>query len=364
MAPPARRLWSRARSVPPSLFVLATHSRSCTIVSTEKATVEVPSNIALIKYWGAKDLDRAIPYAPSLSMTLRTCCTRTTAAFRDGDKGDDDVWIATDDGVLQPAEDDFRGPVIRHLRRLRQWADREGTFRIATQNTFPASAGIASSASGFAALTLAGLRAMGKSPGPQTSSILARRSGSGSAARSVMGGYVEWPKGDDATAVQCLPHDHWELRDVVVIVDTEPKTVSSREGHRRAPTSPFFEPRLDHLGARLDTVRSALWNRDIEALGEAVEREGIELHLIAMSSRPPIYYWKPETLAVLEAVRELRSSGVTAYATMDAGANVHVICPASAEPQVADRFRDMDQVDRIIRDGVGAGPTADVADLF
>ena len=348
-----------------------------------KATVEAPSNVALVKYWGAKDLDRAIPYAPSVSMTLRECRTQTTVEFRKGDDRPDEVLLETEAGTLESADEDFRDPIVRHLDRLREWADCSGACRVATRNSFPKAAGIASSASGFAALTLATARAFGRDPDATESSVLARRSGSGSAARSVWGGYVLWPRqssgssprrpsgssprqpsGDEAAAAQLFPADHWDLRDVIAVVDTEAKTVSSREGHRRAPTSPFFDTRLDHLGERLRTVRSALRDRDMARLGEAVERDGIELHLIAMSSAPPIYYWKPATLVVLEAVRELRASGVAAYATMDAGANVHVICPAADEAQIANRLDAIPEVHHTIRDGVGGGPTADVPPLF
>ena len=333
-------------------------------MSPSKATVEAPSNIALIKYWGATDLDRAIPAAPSLSMTLRTCTTRTTAAFHDGRSGDDTVQVADETGTLHAADADFAAPVVRHLDRLRDAFDRHGTFRVATHNRFPSAAGIASSASGFAALTMAATRALGLDLDPAALSTWARRSGSGSAARSVFGGYVVWPEGPDVAAAQVLPHTHWDLRDVIAVVDATPKAVSSREGHRRAPSSPFFETRLDHLSDRLETVRTALEARDVETLGEAVEREGVELHLIALSSRPPIFYWTPATLAVLQAVRDLRASGVAAYATMDAGANVHVLCPAADEPQVAARLTAMAEVQQVLRDGVGPGPTYDVAPLF
>lgn len=328
------------------------------------ATVEAPSNIALIKYWGAKDLDRAIPYAPSLSMTLGSCRTRTTVEFLDGADRSDEVFVADEDGTLQPADESFRTPVVQHLDRLRDWADRSGACRVATRNSFPSAAGIASSASGFAALTLAAARALGRTPDAAESSVLARRSGSGSAARSVQGGYVEWPRGDEGTAAQLFAADHWDLRNVIAVVETEKKAVSSREGHRRAPTSPFFETRLDHLDRRLETVRSALQDRDMTTLGAAVETEGIELHIIAMSSQPPIYYWRPATLAVLEAVRDLRAAGVAAYATMDAGANVHVICPPDAEPQVAEQLGALPEVHYTIRDGVGGGPTADAPSLL
>jgi len=352
----------RENSTPHALLVsLTTCSR---IVFSKKVTIEAPSNIALVKYWGAKDLEQAVPYAPSLSMTLRTCHTRTTARFQSGENGSTEVFMAEEEGALQPADDAFRAPVAKHVQRLKAWAGRTGQFRIATRNSFPRDAGIASSASGFAALTLSVVRAMGKNPDPATSSLLARRSGSGSAARSVRGGFVEWPGGDDGAAHQLHPADHWDLRDVVTIVDTEPKAVSSREGHRRAPTSPFFETRLDHLEERLGRVRSALAARDVESLGTALERDGIELHLIAMSSRPPIFYWSPATLTVLERVRDLRGAGVPAYATMDAGANVHVLCPADAEPEVVNRIQALPDVQRILRDGIGTGPKDDVPHLF
>lgn len=320
-------------------------------------TVQAPANIALIKYWGARDLDRAIPYTPSISMTLQACHTRTTARFHAGKRGRDEVFVADEGGALHSPDEAFRAPIVEHLDRLRAWAGHEGRFTIATRNSFPSGAGLASSASGFAALTLAATRAMGTSPTPEQASVLARKSGSGSAARSVMGGYVEWPTEAAAdSATQLAPPAHWDLRDVIAIVDTAPKSVASREGHRRAPTSPFFEQRLAHLDARLDTVRAALQARDMQQLGAAVETEGVELHLIAMSSTPPIFYWGPGTLAVLEAVRDLRRSGVAAYSTMDAGANVHVICPAADAPAVAARLASVDGVQSIIRDGVGPGP--------
>lgn len=329
-----------------------------------KATVEAPANIALIKYWGAEQFDPVVPAAPSLSMTLRACRTRTTVQFEADSPGDDDIFRVKNEGRLAPASDDFRNPIVRYLDRLRTWADRSGTFRVATQNTFPSRAGLASSASGFAALTLAATQALGASVDSGQASDLARHSGSGSAARSVRGGFVEWPRDEDHRATQIASADHWDLHDLIAVVDTTPKTVSSREGHRRAPSSPFFDTRLNHLDDRRATVRSALLNRDFERFGSLVEREATELHLIAMSSRPPIHYWCPETLAVLEAVRACRSEGIAACATMDAGPNVHVLCPPASADAVAERLEDLPAVNTLIRDGVGTGPTSDAAPLF
>jgi diphosphomevalonate decarboxylase len=322
---------------------------------TRKVTVVAPSNIALIKYWGTRDRDRTLPFNSSLSMTLRECATRTTVEAIPGQQ--DDVLVADDAGQLRPAEGRFAQGVCRHLDRLRSWAGVAQHFRVATRNSFPMGAGMASSASGFAALAMSVTAALEREVSAEQASVLARESGSGSAARSVMGGYVEWPdEGSEGAAVQVLPAEHWDLRDVIAILDSTEKRVSSREGHRLAETSPYFEPRLHQLPERLEGVRRALQECDFAALAPLVEEEAIDLHLIAMSSRPPIFYWRPGTLIVLEMARALRDTGIDVCATMDAGANVHLICTPEAEPTVVDSMNSLPEVQRVIRDGVGEGP--------
>jgi diphosphomevalonate decarboxylase len=325
-----------------------------------KASVEAPSNIAFVKYWGARDLERAIPNAPSISMTLRSCRSLCTAEFHEGVGGADEVWLVDEDGARRQPDAKFIERACRHLGQLRTLSGRLGRFVIGTRNTFPSAAGIASSASGFAALTIAGLRALGRETSdPSELSSLARLSGSGSAARSVMGGYVEWPRGEgdeDCYAFTLAPASHWDLRDVVVVVESEAKKVPSRDGHALAATSPHYARRLELLPERLAIVREAIRDRDLERLGPVIEDEGIELHLIAMSSRPPVYYWSAATIDVLARVRELRAAGIAAFSTMDAGANVHVICAAADEPAVAATMEAVTGVKRLIRDGVGDGP--------
>jgi diphosphomevalonate decarboxylase len=330
-----------------------------------KVTVDVPANIAFIKYWGAIDLDRALPCNRSLSMTLDTCTTRCTVEPLAG--GPDEVWLSESAGGFRAPTAEFVQKVRNQLEQVRQWAGSEQTFRVATRNGFPSAAGLASSASGFAALTLAAAAALGREASPAELSSLARRSGSGSAARSVLGGYVEWPAGEGeaaAHAVQVAPADHWDLRDVIAVVEIGPKVVSSREGHRRAPTSPYFEKRLELLPARLATARRAIADRDLATLGPLLEEEAIDLHLIAMSSRPPIFYWSPGTVDVLKTLRELRQEGLAAWATLDAGANVHVICEPDAEDDVAERLENLPTVGFVLRDGVGEGPEYDAPHLF
>jgi diphosphomevalonate decarboxylase len=331
-----------------------------------KTTISAPANIAFVKYWGARDLDRALPLNSSISMTLERCVTQCTAELIHGDH--DEIWLAEQHGGFSAPEPEFQRRAKQHLDRIRQWAGRGDCFRVATRNTFPSAAGLASSASGFAALTMAAAGALGKSDTPAAElSRLARTSGSGSAARSVLGGYVEWPASEteqQSAAVQLADADHWDLRDVIAVVEIGPKAVPSLEGHRRAVTSPYFARRLELLPERLAKVRRAIAERDLDLLGPLIEEEAIDLHLIAMSSRPPIFYWAPGTVAVLRTVRELRQEGLAAWATMDAGANVHVICDADSEEDVAERLESMAAVGFVIQDSVGGGPETDAEHLF
>lgn len=331
-----------------------------------KTTVAAPANIAFIKYWGARDLERALPYHPSISMTLERCVTVCTAEVIEGDK--DEIWLAETDGGFRPPDPEFARRAREHLDRIRTWSGRQESLWIATRNTFPSSAGLASSASGFAALTMAAAGAFGRGQtAPREMSLLARSSGSGSAARSILGGYVEWKAGEqekDSYAIQLSAAEDWDLRDVIAVVEIGPKEVSSLEGHRRALTSPYYEKRLQLVPDRLERVRHAIEERDLSILGPILEQEAIDLHLIAMSSNPPIFYWSPGTVAVLRTVRELRQEGLEAWATLDAGANVHVICDPDSESDVAERLENLPTVGFVIRDGVGRGPESDPSHLF
>ena len=324
------------------------------------ATASAPSNIAFIKYWGAVDLDRVQPANASISMTLSQCRSRTTVRFDRGSESPDLLAIRDEKGDPMVLSDAFRSGIDRHLAKIREVYGIQGQFQITTQNNFPAQAGLASSASGFSALAVAVNEAAELDLDAAGLSNLARISGSGSASRSVFGGYVEWPAGEghDATHARVLADaSSWALSDVIVIVETEGKDVSSREGHRRAATSPHFATRQRLLPERLEIVRRAIHDQDLPLLGSILESEAIELHLIAMSSRPPIFYWKPATLEVLAAVRRLRQNGLSAWATMDAGANVHIICPQDEEEQVADAVATLPGVRRVVRDRVGDGPS-------
>jgi len=226
----------------------------------------------------------------------------------------------------------------------------ETRARVISRNNFPMAAGLASSASAFAALSLAATRAAGLDLGEQELSILARL-GSGSACRSVPGGFALWLAGDShetSFAHQIAPPEHWALRDLIAIVSRAPKAVSSGAGHAAAETSPFFKARLATLPRRLEEVKEALLARDFPALGRAIEEEAISLHVVAMTSRPPIYYWLPTTVRLINEVQRWRAEGLEVYFTFDAGPNVHLICQAENAAEVERRLAAIEEVQEVI----------------
>jgi diphosphomevalonate decarboxylase len=292
-------------------------------------TAAAHPNLALVKYWGQQDHRIYIPINNSISVNLSALRTVTTVAFDPG-LSDDVVTLNT-----QPADQSTHQRVSDHLDRIRVLAGINDNARVVTRNDFPLSVGFASSASGFAALSLAASRAAGLVLSEHELSILARK-GSGSACRSIPDGFVEWQAGyDDATsfAVSIASRDYWQLAVVSVPVSHQPKNISSLEGHIAAQTSPFIKSRLAQVTESLRIVREGLRLRDITELGMAVEREAVAFHAIAMTSRPlhqpwmsGIYYWEAETIRLIQAVQRWRYDGLPVYFTLDAGPTVHLLC--------------------------------------
>jgi diphosphomevalonate decarboxylase len=226
-----------------------------------------------------------------------------------------------------------------------------------SRNNFPPGAGLASSASGFAALAVAAGAAAGLQLSEAELSRLARL-GSGSACRSVPGGFVEWAVGaDDRSSYACsiAPADHWDLRDIVALIDVEHKAVGSTEGHAVADTSPLQAARVATAPDRLAQARSAVLARDFAALAGVVELDSLMMHAVMITSSPVLMYWQPATIAVMHAVRQWRANGLAAGATIDAGPNVHVICTAEAAGEVALRLRVIPGVRQVISARAG-GP--------
>ena len=357
-----------------------------------KASCRAGSNIAFIKYWGVADAatsvasgqrpvvdeDLNIPLNNSISMTLADAHTTTTVAWDSSSNLPTDRIVI--DGVqLQgaPAE-----RIVAHIDRLRALAGVSHKARVVSNNNFPMAAGIASSASGFAALTVAASAALGLQLDATQLSAVARQA-SGSASRSLFGGFVEWERGwgqgvgeeergeregesllsphstfldSRSVAHQMHDEDHWALRDVIAIVSAGAKRVSSSSGHRLAATSPFNAARTQCVSEWLTTVRRAIAARDFSLLGPVLESDALAMHAVMMTSAPSLLYWQAGTLDVLHAVRAWREEdGVPVYFTIDAGPNVHLI-EADTAAEVERRLRGLPAVRRVLTSGPGGGP--------
>ena len=305
-----------------------------TEVSLPKSvTARAGTNIALVKYWGKRDAALNLPAAGSLSLTLADFGSETTVRFAAdaaAEDGRDRVLFAG-----APAEPRFAARVQRFLDLVRTRARIHLPAEVATFNSVPTAAGLASSAAGFAALALAASRAADLRLSPAELSELARR-GSGSAARSIFGGFVEMsagtrPDGTDAVARGLLDESAWDVRLCVAITAEGEKAIASTAAmERTALTSPYYQGWLASVRVDLDEARAAVVARDLAGLGAVAERSALRMHACALAADPHILYWNPATLAAIATVKGLRAGGVGAFFTIDAGPHVKVLC-ASAE---------------------------------
>jgi diphosphomevalonate decarboxylase len=320
-------------------------------MSNRRATAVACPNIAFIKYWGNRDHVLRLPSNPSLSMNLDGLFTTTNVEF--------DPTFKSDQLILggQPTSGVGLDRVSRFLDHVRQTSEVSKTSevshlfaRVESANNFPSGAGIASSASAFAALAVAASAAAGLNLDEAQLSRLARL-GSGSACRSVPGGFVEWSLGTDdqsSVARSIAPADHWDLIDLIAIVDAGHKSIGSTEGHGLADTSPLQAARVASAPDRLTRARSAILTRDFQALTEVVELDSLVMHGVMMTSTPSLMYWQPTTIAILHAVIDWRREGLSACATIDAGPNVHVLCLSRDAEEVKQRLLKISGVKEIL----------------
>jgi diphosphomevalonate decarboxylase len=313
-------------------------------MKTHTATAQSSPNIAFIKYWGNRDSGLRLPVNGSISMNLDGLFTRTSVNFIQA--------LAADKLVINQHE--VAGPGLDRVSSIldivRQAAGFQMKAEVFSENNFPTGAGIASSAAAFAALALASTHAAGLDWSEPAISRLARL-GSGSASRSIPAGFVEWKMGmddQDSYAFSIAPADHWDLADCIAVVNSGPKATGSTEGHALAPSSPLQNARVADTPRRLEICRQAILERNFEALASVIEHDSDIMHAVMMTSRPALFYWKPATLAVMEAVREWRTRGIPAAYTIDAGPNVHVICTRAASNQVAKLLRKIPGVGSVL----------------
>jgi diphosphomevalonate decarboxylase len=322
-------------------------------------TARAHANIALVKYWGKRDAALNLPAAGSLSLTLAGLTTTATAAAVD----------ATADQLTLDGHP-VTGPA---MARFSAWADlvraaaraMDLRFHVTSANDFPTASGLASSASGYAALAVAVSRAAGLELSPRELSVLARR-GSGSAARSIFGGLVAMrpgtrPDGSDAHGEELVPADElarsWPLAMVICVVGGgRTKSISSRAAMDHcAETSPLYQGWLAAVPGDLAAARSAIERRDLHALGEVAEQSALTMHAAALAARPAIAYFRPATIALIEAVHELRRGGTAAFFTMDAGPHVKVLTTPAEAAAVAGRVGQVADVTRVIVSSPGPG---------
>lgn len=313
------------------------------------ATAIAHPNIAFIKYWGNRDDAQRIPMNGSLSMNLQALTTTTSVEFRP-DLKEDDLVI---DG--QSASPKAQQRVSSFLDLIRPEKHLEAI--VISNNNYPMGTGIASSAAAFAALAAAASQAAGLDLDEAALSRLARR-GSGSACRSIPTGFVEWQAGssdEDSYAHSIASPEHWALVDLIAVVSRAHKSVGSSTGHTLAASSPIQHARVADCARRLEICRKTILERDFTAFADIVELDSNLMHAVMMSSSPRLLYWEPATLAIMSEIQTWRAEGLQVCYTIDAGPNVHVLCPQEQADEVETQLQAMDSIQTIYRSSVGEG---------
>jgi len=290
-------------------------------------TASASPSLALVKYWGKLPGGVNLPATSSLAVTLDGLRTTTRITASD----EDSILL---DGSPQPI--DAFSPIIDAFRRRSSSGAR---VRIESTNDFPTAAGIASSSSGFAALAL-GLDAFYGTGMTPTELSAAARTGSGSAARAVFGGFTVWRAGEPS-AERVREASHWsDLRILIVLLHAGRKPVSSRAGmNRTAETSPIYDRWCTESEALFTRALEALRSRDLEALGTAMRESYLFMFSTMFTTRPPVIYWLPESLAVIRAADAMRASGIPVWETMDAGPQVKLVTTAEHASSVESAVR-------------------------
>lgn len=317
-----------------------------------KATATACANIALVKYWGKRDAALNLPARGSLSATIDALKTHTTVEVIDAPH--DELFL---DGVQKSGRAVER--ITKHVDLVRAMVGRDVRVRVTSTNSFPTAAGLASSASGFAALAVGAARALGLHATPSELSVLARR-GSGSAARSIFGGFVRMHAGDrdDGTDAFARPMDdvHVELVAAIAIARAKEKEIGSTDGmeHTR-DTSPYHGAWLAQVDRDLDACEAALRARDLEKLAAVTEGSCLAMHADAMAARPGIVYFQPVTLWAIARVRALRAEGVPVFFTIDAGPHVVAFTEPAHLERVAAALSAHADIDQVLTSRLG-GP--------
>lgn len=315
-----------------------------------KATAKANSNIALIKYWGKRDKKLMLPNNSSISMTLSDLYTLTTVEF--DKKYEKDIFILGEKEFKQGSEE--YNEVKGHLDLIREIAGISQKAKVQSKNNFPTAAGLASSASGFAALSTAAAKAAGLNLNQQGLTAISRR-GSGSATRSIFGGFVEWKKGEknngsDCVAEQIAPPQHWpEFRMITTIVSTTQKKVKSRAGMAQTvKTSPYYKGWLETINNDLEKMKKGIMEKNFTLVGETAEHNCLKMHATMITTKPSIVYWMPATIEIMHAVLSWREEGTECYFTIDGGPQVKIICLEKDVSEILGKLKEIEGVQKSI----------------
>lgn len=312
-----------------------------------KATAIANANIALVKYWGKRNKELILPFNSSISMTCDGLYTKTTVEFSSKYKKD---TMTINDEELKKDEKD----VLAHLDRIRKMAGINENAHVVSESNFPVAAGLASSASGLAALTLAASKAAGLDLNEKDLSMLSRM-GSGSASRSICEGFAEWKRGErddgkDSYAVSIAPKSHWpEFTMIATIVSEAKKPVSSRAGMAQTVANcPYYDGWLKTVDADLEAIRNGIARKDFTLVGRTAEMNALKMHATMMTTTPPIIYWQPATIELMHEVMRWREEGIEAYFTMDAGPQVKILCLRKNEEKIINMLEKIECVKRTV----------------
>jgi len=308
-----------------------------------KFTASAPSNIAFIKYWGKKDEVLKLPDNGSISMNLSGLQTITSVEF-DKKYNEDEIII---NGIKENLKENR---ALKHLDRIRKLAGIKIKAKVVTENNFPIGTGLSSSASGFAALTVAGAKAAGLNLSEKDLSILARQ-GSGSACRSIPDGFVEWLDGETnetSYAISLYPSIYWDIADIVAIVSDDKKDVGSTAGQKLVKSSPFFSVRKAGMKKKMLEIKKIFKEKNFTKLGKLIEKEALEMHAVMLTSTPPLIYWTPGTLKIMKLTKIWREEGLEVYFTINTGQDIHLICEKKNIEKIADKLKKIPEIKKTI----------------
>ncbi len=322
-----------------------------------KATAVANANIALVKYWGKRNKELILPFNSSISMVCDGLHTKTTVEF--GDYDEDSIKINNEE--LQKDEKD----VLGHVERIRKIAGINKKAKVISEANFPVAAGLASSASGLAALTLAASKAAGLDLSERELTMLARQ-GSGSASRSISEGFGIWNKGEkedgtDSFAETIAPKAHWpEFRMIACIVSEAKKATSSRAGmSQTVKTSPYYEGWLKTIDQDIENMKEGIKKKDFTLVGSTAEANALKMHATMITTDPSIIYWAPGTMEIMHSILQWREEGLESYFTMDAGPQVKILCLEKDLEEIQKRLSNLVKKTIVCKPGDGARLTED-----